>query len=223
MQRLFQALTTTADGAFVVDDLQRILFWNAAAATITGYSRAQAEGMHCQSIMDAKDHLGRPTCCTHCRMASMVSSGNTIPSVEMMIRTKRKGMRWINLTTVAYVAENRKTILVHLFRDVTRKQQRERFIRELRQNINSLSEDGHARTTRQSPPVCHKLLTPRESEVLTLLVRGRSNREIAKNLVISESTARNHVRHILNKLDVHSRLEAVSYAIEHGLIPVADM
>jgi DNA-binding NarL/FixJ family response regulator len=52
------------------------------------------------------------------------------------------------------------------------------------------------------------LLTPRELQVLQLLTRGRTNREIAATLVIAEVTAKVHVRHILRKLGVRSRTEA---------------
>ena len=61
-------------------------------------------------------------------------------------------------------------------------------------------------------------LTPRELEVLQLLARGRTNREIAATLVIAEVTAKVHVRHILRKLGVRSRTEAavLSAALAHA-------
>jgi len=58
----------------------------------------------------------------------------------------------------------------------------------------------------------------RERDVLRLLGSGASTRTIAKKLFISPATARNHVRHILAKLQVHSRLEAVTLALRNGLI-----
>jgi DNA-binding NarL/FixJ family response regulator len=58
-------------------------------------------------------------------------------------------------------------------------------------------------------------LTPREAEVLTLVARGYTNREIADTLVISVKTASVHVSHILSKLDVPTRVEAA--AIAHRL------
>ena len=60
-------------------------------------------------------------------------------------------------------------------------------------------------------------LTPRELEVLRLVAEGWSNLEIAQSLFLSERTVENHVRHILAKLDLPSRIAAAAYAIRHGL------
>ena len=60
-------------------------------------------------------------------------------------------------------------------------------------------------------------LTPREIEVLGLLARGASNRQIASALTISEKTARNHVERIYAKIGVSNRIGAGLYAVEHGL------
>ena len=61
-------------------------------------------------------------------------------------------------------------------------------------------------------------LTPRELEVLRLVARGLSNKDIATELVISENTVRNHVRNILEKLEVRSRVEAAMYAVREKLV-----
>ena len=63
------------------------------------------------------------------------------------------------------------------------------------------------------------LLTDREVEVLRLVARGMANREIADQLVISENTVKNHVRNILEKLHLHSRVEAAVYAHRQHLLP----
>ena len=61
-------------------------------------------------------------------------------------------------------------------------------------------------------------LTSREIEVLRLLADGTSTQDIASSLFISVPTARNHVQNILRKLDVHSKLEAVSLALRNHLL-----
>ena len=62
-----------------------------------------------------------------------------------------------------------------------------------------------------------KDLTPREAEILELLAEGQSNKLIAKNLGISDGTVKLHVKSILRKLDIHSRVEAAVIAVEQGL------
>jgi NarL family two-component system response regulator LiaR len=63
-------------------------------------------------------------------------------------------------------------------------------------------------------------LTDREREILTLLAQGKRNDDIASQLYISPQTVQTHVRNILGKLRVHSKLEAVSFAVKHGVISV---
>jgi two-component system NarL family response regulator len=61
-------------------------------------------------------------------------------------------------------------------------------------------------------------LTDREIEVLRLVAKGMSNKEIAAGLVIAENTVKNHVRNIFDKLQVRSRMEAALYAVREKLV-----
>jgi DNA-binding NarL/FixJ family response regulator len=74
--------------------------------------------------------------------------------------------------------------------------------------------DGEARAQEVPAPK----LTDREMQVLKLVARGMNNRDIAKELFISENTVKNHVRNILEKLQIHSRMEAVMVAVREKLI-----
>jgi DNA-binding NarL/FixJ family response regulator len=62
-------------------------------------------------------------------------------------------------------------------------------------------------------------LTAREVEVLRLLARGLSNKQIAERLVISPKTVGNHVEHIYTKIDASTRARASLFAMQHGLLP----
>ncbi|HEY3478291.1 MAG TPA: response regulator transcription factor, partial [Streptomyces sp.] len=66
----------------------------------------------------------------------------------------------------------------------------------------------------QAPP-----LTTREREVLVLIAQGRSNREIARALVLAEKTVKTHVSNILMKLGVADRTQAALWAVRHGVAP----
>jgi DNA-binding NarL/FixJ family response regulator len=69
-----------------------------------------------------------------------------------------------------------------------------------------------------APPAAIAELTPREREVLDLLISGLSNPEVCQRLVISEATVKTHVARILQKLNLRDRVQAVIYAYETGLI-----
>jgi two-component system NarL family response regulator len=86
---------------------------------------------------------------------------------------------------------------------------------KLLNEFNSLARRAEERDEYLAPR-----LTARELDVLRLVARGMSNREIADTLFISENTVKNHVRNILEKLHLHTRMEAVLYAMDKRLFEV---
>jgi DNA-binding CsgD family transcriptional regulator len=79
-----------------------------------------------------------------------------------------------------------------------------------------LAAAGHRVPRRREGPAG---LTAREIEVLQLLARGLSNKEIARRLVIAPKTAGNHVEHIYAKIGASNRAGASLFAVQHGLLP----
>ncbi|MDN7120840.1 response regulator transcription factor [Nocardioides sp. ChNu-153] len=83
--------------------------------------------------------------------------------------------------------------------------------------VKLLDEFKHMSQGERTPSANLKL-TERELQVLRLVATGINNREVAKRLEISENTVKNHVRNILEKLQLHSRIEAVMYAVREKLL-----
>jgi two-component system, NarL family, response regulator LiaR len=95
----------------------------------------------------------------------------------------------------------------------------ERAIRAAARGHALLDPAVTARVLREvAQPRAAERLTPREREVLTLLGQGRSNREIARELVIAEKTVKTHVSNILAKLGLPDRTQAALYAVREGLV-----
>jgi DNA-binding NarL/FixJ family response regulator len=99
---------------------------------------------------------------------------------------------------------------------------------ELTQAIRSLVDGGAALEASVAARLLERVaersngdqLSARELDVLRLLVEGASNKIIAARLTLSENTVRSHISHILQKLDVQSRGEAVAVALRQGLVPI---
>ena len=87
---------------------------------------------------------------------------------------------------------------------------------------SKLLSEFQAMTKRQDDrqPLAPPRLTERELEVLGLVAQGKGNRDIAGELFISENTVKNHIRNILEKLQLHSRMEAVIYAVREKLLDI---
>jgi RNA polymerase sigma factor (sigma-70 family) len=83
--------------------------------------------------------------------------------------------------------------------------------------IEMLSREGQHK---QEELQAIETLTPREREILRALAEGLSNKQIAEKLNITVDTERTHVLNILHKLGVHSRLQALLFAVRHGLVEI---
>jgi len=79
---------------------------------------------------------------------------------------------------------------------------------------------GQSREEEREARASIEQITPREREVLQALAEGLSNKEIAAKLHVSVDTERTHMMNILNKLGVHSRLQALLFAARHGLVEI---
>jgi PAS domain S-box-containing protein len=220
-QLLFQALASAADGAFIVNQHQCILHWNQAAERLLGYTCNEVLGQPCYQRLNGRDGHGRAVCHKRCPVVTAALSDSQVPSFDMSVHTKTGALNWINVSTFVFPANGSDPgpVVVHLFRNITRKKKNEQLLHELLAAADRLRE----RQPLDAPPQAVEFgpsadLTERELDVLGLLVQGLSTAEMAQSLCISTSTIRNHIRNIMSKLRVHSRLEAAVYALKHRLV-----
>jgi PAS domain S-box-containing protein len=195
---LAEALAGAADGALVIGPDGRILSWNRAAAQILGYRANETVGRQCCEILAGQDVGGARICAPGCPVMTLARDGKTAESFDVRAHTKAGRPVWLNLSTLTARSAGR-TFVAHLFRDVTA-------TREQRTQITPATMPEEPRAS----------LTLRERQVVRLLTGGASTREMAARLRVSRTTIRNHVQHLLDKLGVHSRLEAVVLMSGHG-------
>lgn len=89
------------------------------------------------------------------------------------------------------------------------------FINQVMEKVNRSEKEGQQDDENQ--------LTKREQEILEEIVQGKSNKEIADTLFISEKTVKNHVSNILKKLDVTDRTQAAVLALRSGIVPIKEL
>lgn len=220
MDALFQLLDSAADGAFAIDENHCIIYWNRAAQALLGFSAEEVIGRPCHEIIRGRDDDDRSWCRANCYVTARVQSGKGVKTFDTCARTRSGEPRWINVSILSLnQAEGfPSTLIVHLFRDATQQKSQEQFAQQVMRAARALQVERAPASRKPYRPRHIEGLTERELEVLTLLARGRSTREIADELSISVSTTRNHIQNILHKLQVHSRTAAVAYAFERGLV-----
>ncbi len=207
---LVDVLSHTADGMVAIDTGGCILGWNAAAEGLFGYGAPQVIGRPCNEVLAFEDRCGNAVCDGECALHG-VSRGDgnwVVPTREVLGRAESGRRLWLSLTTVLVPpAAGERCSRIHLMREVGVTPELEvaileRLAQPKRGEVDSSVIDQ---------------LTPRERDVLRLLAEGLGTQEIADRLFVSSATARNHVQHILNKLNVHSRLEAVALALRNQI------
>jgi PAS domain S-box-containing protein len=175
MDSMFQAFANASDGVLIINQDQRILYWNQAAEEILGYSQPEVAGRPCYDILEGRDNQGRLVCREYCRVAMTALQGGTVTNYDSSVRTKSGDMRWINMSTFILPTNSTGTgsVLVHLFRDVSKKKQDEQFIEHVLTAVNQLYNREFSQAV---PPVSvaeqNSDLTDREREVLALLAQG---------------------------------------------------
>ncbi len=201
------ALARAGDGVFAVGPAGRVTLWNRSAEKILGWSAAEVMGRACCEIFAGLDGHGNRLCYQGCHVMSLVKLGESVQHFDMQTRTKAGRPVWLNISILqAPGGPAGRSLTIHLFRDVTATRELLRVVSESLQSPAAPSA------------VAETILSRRELEVLRLMAGGANTKALAERLHVSPATIRNHAQSIFAKLGVHSRLEAVAYAMQHHLV-----
>jgi len=219
---VFNLLSNTADGVFAIGSDHRIIFWNKAAQDILGFNPKEVLGEYCYEVIFGRTERGEVLCSKSCCVMNSIEKGKKVSNFDTLAHTKTGVPVWINVSIIAIPSRHEDlNVAVHIFRDITQRKREQILIKKI---ISIMKPEDQAEgdvhinkmTTLSRNP--HSNLTRREYDVLRLLAEGRSAKDIAEELYISWSTARKHIQNILTKLGLHSKLEAVTYAIRNNMI-----
>jgi len=212
---LFAALSRSPDPVFVTDRHNRIVVWNASAERLLGFTGDEALGMPCAGMLRGCDSHGNRYCSDNCPITQLALRNETVRNFELRLVAKDGHEIVADVSVLHFVVASPELLfLAHVIHP--KAHQPSAMATALhdtppppRPTIVAVrgSDDARARK-----------LTAREVEVLAMLAAGNPTAEIATRLNIATITARNHIQNILDKLEVHSKTEAVAFAFQKRLI-----
>ena len=196
------------DGAaFVTNQQHRIVSWNRGAEELLGRKASDVMGRSCHEVMRSRDVFGNRFCYRECPVMAMARAGEPVNTCGLSVPEEDGGDTPVDLA-IQVIPGSRpgQFSLVHV--------------------VKALQAEAKRPVPPPPPPAPAELveppLTTREKEILRCVAAGLQNKEVAKELHISHATVRNHIRNILAKLEVHSKLEAVSLAFRSRWITAAE-
>jgi PAS domain S-box-containing protein len=213
---LYEMLQDAGDAIFVVDQSGLIRFWNADAQRLLGWSAAAVLQQECAPVLDGCDSAGSPLCTQECALREITRRNTHVSAFDLDVKTASGTRKWVNVSII--VAQvNGERLLIHLLRDIHEQKQSEALTKEMTVLVGRLTSQRAKRLLEpiraQAPAVD---LTAQERKILHSLSRGVSTAAIGRELGVTPATVRNHVQHILQKLRVHTRLQAVLWAAQEG-------
>ena len=209
-------IARSGEAVFAIDSSDRIILWNKKCEEMLGRPARAVLGKKCYDVMAGRDANGNVYCYRNCPVAYQAreTPKDPVHHFELSVEGGAKG--------------ERKTVEVSLFGIPSFHPALSTVVHVLRAGRRSptalersLAAEAQVREplwpmeTKSGEPI---VLTFREKEILRCLAEGLSTTAIGKKLFIAPVTVRNHIQSILQKLDVHSKLAAVVFAYQHGLI-----
>lgn len=198
---------SSAEALIGIDEHGIIVYWNDEATKLLGRSARESIGRECKDILQGIKPAGGHLCGPNCPVRESCRNLRAPRRFEMIVRHADGTELWLDITTFIVFDDDDRPVSMHLLSESVAAHQ----LTTIAQSVVRSISQAHA--------LPHELtLTHRERDVLALLAEGLSTDKIAERLHLSKPTVRNHVQNLLPKLGVHSRAEAVVFAIKYGLV-----
>lgn len=201
--KLLDALAFCSEPVFAINERNRIVFWNKPLSRLLGWTYDDVAGKSCGIVLAGNDCFGNRYCCEACPIVSIAQRGEPVRQFGLTIRTKEDDYVPVDVAVMKFTLPATKSVvLLH---------------------IVQLARQAEAVVPPQPGYAGHadarvRELTTREIEVLGMLAAGQGATDVANHLGISPLTARNHIQHIFEKLEVHSKAEAVAFAYKMRVV-----
>ncbi len=225
--RLFEMIR---DGIIVADTkTQRIVLWNPAATNIFGYSSSEAlGGMRVEDLVPERFRARHRSGMARYRGTGRgpYIDANRLLDLPAVAKTGREIRVELSLSPIELADDNDARYVLAIVRDVTERNRAEEFAAQLLRHLSGelVLEPGTLPGISPEPHVPLReaqtaKLTTRQLKVLRLLTLGKTNRQIAQEMVVSLSSVKTYVARIIDQLGVSDRTQAAVRAVELGLLP----
>ena len=183
-----------------------VVAWNREAAVLLGVAAGRAIGWPCWRLVAGRAPDGVPICRQGCSVLQEASRGSASAPADVVVAGPR-GRRTLRFQHLVLKGPDGEPLgVLHMLGDVEVERREDCVARRARRLTPGLDRTGPGLEV-------EALLTPRELEVLAVLTRGCTAREVAGTLGISHATARTHIQRILAKLGAHNRISALAVAV----------
>ncbi|GEM_PF-2004010 len=208
-QQLFKY---SSDAVFGISNGGEILYWNSACEKMLGWTSDETRGEQCAKVLDGNDLHGNPFCGPDCPVRKKHAAKQIHGDFDLLIDSKcsSSSSTWVNIG-IYYVPPDYREEAEGI--DVFFSLRSVDSHRLLQRMANGTFNDTTRTQSLNSSPI-----TAREVEVLQLATQGLNSKQIAEQLHICPATVKNHFRNIYAKLEVHNRAEAITVALQSGIL-----
>ena len=203
---VLDAFALCAEPVFAINDRRRIIFWNKAMERLLGYTYDDVAGRSCGEVLAGSDTFGNRYCTDGCPVVSIAQRGDCVRHFKLAAKSKDAHVVPMEISILKFVLpQSRRMVLAHI-------------AQVSREAAASAPQPPVKQSTGHHADARVRSLTTRENEILGLIAAGHNANIIGRHLGISPLTARNHIQHLFEKLEVHSKAEAAAFAYRMGVV-----